>query len=828
MRNFMLICLVTIGLIACNGEKEILVIKNDLRAPAYPLVLIDSYTSAWSFTDNLYDEQVKYRTGKEHPLLGVIRVDGKPYRFMGLDYSPKKALAAISYESAWVGEYTFTTPPKGWEMPEFDDKSWRTGEAAFGTEEETHVHTIWTTKDIWIRRKIKLAPEQLVDKKLFLIYSHDDIFELYVNGIELVNTGYKWDKDVEVELPEEILNTIKDGDITVAAHCHNFMGGALVDFGIYAEDNTKASLEQTAIQKSADVQATQTRYVFECGDVELHLSFIAPFLMNDLALISRPVNYISYDVVSLDGNPHDVQIYFEAAPNWTVDKAYQPTISEGYEKEKLLFLKTGNAEQNVLGEQDGSICTNWGYLYLSCAKSNASYAVGSPVDMRSDFVANGILNGDVSSKSKAYIAIADNLGNGEKLSGKTMIGYDDIYSLNYFGENLRPYWNRNGDKNIEIEFAEANKQFDKLKKECSRFDYELMSKATEVGGKEYADLCALGYRQVIASHKLMQTPDGELLFPSKENSSGGFVSTVDVTYPSAPMFLYYNPELLKGIMNPVFYYSESGKWTKPYPAHDVGKYPWADGQRYFEDMPVEEAGNMLTLTAVIAKVEGNAGYAGKHWDVLTTWAGYLEEKGLDPENQLCTDDFAGHLASNTNLSVKAIMGVASYGYLAGQLGYNDIAEKYMNKAKEMADEWVKMADDGDHYRLSFTQSDTWSQKYNMVWDKLMGWNLFPQEVLDKEIAYYLTKQNEYGLPLDSRKMYTKSDWIMWTATLAKDKATFEKFIIPIHKYMNETVDRVPMTDWYNTDNKKNAGGFLARPVVGGYYIKMLEEKMMKK
>lgn len=170
-------------------------------------------------------------------------------------------------------------------------------------------------------------------------------------------------------------------------------------------------------------------------------------------------------------------------------------------------------------------------------------------------------------------------------------------------------------------------------------------------------------------------------------------------------------------------------------------------------------------------------------------------------------------AHNVNLSTKAIMGIASYGKLAGKLGKKDIAEKYTSKANEMAAKWIEMAIDREHYRLTFDKPGTWSQKYNLVWDKLLGLNTFPLEVAQKEIAYYLTKQNKYGLPLDNRRTYTKSDWIIWTATLADDKETFEKFIIPLHAFTTETPDRVPMADWYETTDAKQVG-FQARSVVG--------------
>ena len=302
------------------------------------------------------------------------------------------------------------------------------------------------------------------------------------------------------------------------------------------------------------------------------------------------------------------------------------------------------------------------------------------------------------------------------------------------------------------------------------------------------------------------------------------MNTVDLTYPEAPLFLCYNPELQKAMMTSIFDYSLSGRWTKPFAAHDLGTYPIANGQVYGGDMPLEEAGNMLTLAAQLCKLDGNTNYVDKYWEIITQWANYLSENGQDPENQLCTDDFAGHWAHNANLSIKAIMGVAGYAEMARMKGLNSIADKYMARAKEMAQKWEADAREGDHYRLAFDRKNTWSQKYNMVWDKLWKTNVFPTGTMERDVQYYLKKQNKYGLPLDIRKDYTKNDWIMWTAAMAKDKATFLKFVEPVYKFMNETESRVPTSDWYDTKTGLMVG-FKARSVIGGFWMKVFDDKL---
>ena len=98
--------------------------------------------------------------------------------------------------------------------------------------------------------------------------------------------------------------------------------------------------------------------------------------------------------------------------------------------------------------------------------------------------------------------------------------------------------------------------------------------------------------------------------------------------------------------------------------------------------------------------------------------------------------------------------------------------------------------------------------------------------MQRDVKYYLTKQNQYGLPLDCRKDYTKSDWIMWTAGMADSKEDFLQFVEPLYAYMNETPSRVPTSDWYDTKTSSMIG-FKARSVIAGHWMRVLVDKLAK-
>jgi hypothetical protein len=410
-----------------------------------------------------------------------------------------------------------------------------------------------------------------------------------------------------------------------------------------------------------------------------------------------------------------------------------------------------------------------------------------------------------------------------------MLAYDDLYSIQYMKRNLRPYWRRNGWEAADLLKA-SRRDYATLRQQCEAFDAELMADLTRAGGAQYAQLAALAYRQCLAAGKFVADDNGQPLQFCKENHSNGCIGTSDVFYPMAPQFLLFGPSLAKSFLVPFMDYAASKRWTFPFAPHDLGTYPHANGQVYGggerseeNQMPVEESGNLLILMAAVAQMEGNADFAGRYWPQLEQWAEYLKAKGFDPENQLCTDDFAGHLAHNVNLSAKAICGLGSFAKLCELRGDRDRAREYAGLARAFAMKWVEEADDGDHYRLAFDRPGTWSQKYNLMWDRILGLNLFPAEVARKEMDFYKKVQNRYGLPLDNRKDYTKLDWILWTATLTGDRADFEALVDPVFRFLNETRDRSPMTDWYETKSARKVG-FTARPVVGGVFARMLYEQ----
>lgn len=570
-------------------------------------------------------------------------------------------------------------------------------------------------------------------------------------------------------------------------------------------------------QTEFNMTAAVTSYKFECEKIRLEISFFSTPFTDDLYRLSRPVSYMTAKYTAKDGNEHAVSLKIAVSEELCIDLKGAEAVTT----EALTLpcgspaIKMGSVAQRVLWRSGDDLRIDWGYVYLASSSKKA-------------------LTDTFNQDEMTYISISLPMTDGE--ADTVAFAYDDIHSFNYFSHDCDAYW-KSVTPTIEAAISEALSEVEENRKKCDEISSELYSKAVDCGGEKYADLVSLAYRQFLAAHKLAIDDNGELIYVSKECFSGGHSCTVDVTYPASPFMLLYNTELLKATLRPIFRFAASDKWKYDFAPHDAGSYPILGTQRYGlreggillleMQMPVEECGNILILMRNIILFEGNTDFVTPHMETLSKWVKYLVKYGNDPENQLCSDDFAGHMPHNCNLALKAIMGIAAYALILKEYGDSSGHDEYMSLAREMAKSWVERAKNADgSFRLAFDQPETRGMKYNMIWDKLWRTELFPREVYDSEIAVCKQHMNPYGLPFDSLHTYTKSDWLVWTALLSSTKEDFEEMIAPLWLSYHLSLSRVPMNDFYDTVTSL-AMGCRHRSVVGGIFIKMLEEEFKK-
>ncbi|MFT3686190.1 MAG: DUF4965 domain-containing protein [Phycisphaerales bacterium] len=609
-----------------------------------------------------------------------------------------------------------------------------------------------------------------------------------------------------------------------------------------------------ASQESVQVGLTSTHYTFKAGGVTLAVDFASHVWLGGNNPGSFPtVADVNFLAKSDDGKEHQVHVYIDVTGEWCTSDSNDAVTWSRHKISGADVLSMSKVDQPVLEHAGDQRKIDWGRLYLV---GGSQTVVAGHNAARATFAKSGQLpeSDDLRSPRPAsddwpVLAAAVDLGKLAANGTEThiLIGYDEGESIELFGRHLKPLWAAKAETGLAESFRIAGAgtagkatEFQPGRKELTAGG-DFVLNTTMRFGDRYAGLLTLAYRQVVAGHGIAADWDGTPLMFAKENSSNGCISTVDVIYPACPFFLYHCPELLRAQLRPLMQYSASPRWKFPFAPHDLGQYPKANGQVYGggertedDQMPVEETGNMLIMLAALAKVEPKEGVAfcEPYWPMLEKWAGYLKQHGLDPANQLCTDDFAGHLARNSNLSAKTVVALAAYAQLLGAAGKQAESQQWRTTAEDFAKRWTELnkadAPNNPATPLVFGEKgkDTWSQKYNLIWDRALGLKLFPQDFYEHEMAFYRTKMNKYGLPLDSRRAYTKLDWTSWTACLTGKRDDFDAIMAPTLDWANASPppSRVALSDWYDTNNGRYEG-FTARTVVGGLWMPLLIDKL---
>ncbi|MBM4113087.1 MAG: DUF4965 domain-containing protein, partial [Phycisphaerae bacterium] len=606
-----------------------------------------------------------------------------------------------------------------------------------------------------------------------------------------------------------------------------------------------------ATQIDRSVSPASTRYRFEADGVRLTVTFASPLEPGRaLADLSRSVSIVRMDAESIDGAEHRVELYLDLSGEWCTHSPHELVDWSRLQSTDLAIVSMASASQPVLKNAGDHRRIDWGRVFLAGDRSSrawhdgaAAVAIAASERSRAWFVRHGVVpEQDDSRMPRAandewpVLALSVALAPVRPQAPQhaiALVGYDEGRAIEYLERPLRPLWNAGGRtdflENLSLAQRDAEHREKTLLSETAFVD-----RATRVGGPEYATLVALAYRQVLAGHAIVADWDGTPLMFSKENTSNGCIGTVDVIYPAAPFYLFHDPEMLKASLRPLLEYASSPRWTFPFAPHDLGTYPKANGQVYGggerseeNQMPVEECGNMLIMLAALAKVEGNADFSKPHLPLLERWARYLEQHGIDPANQLCTDDFSGHLARNANLSAKSCIALAAYAQLLEAAGESEKSSHWRRVAEVSAAKWQVLAG-GEHATLlAFGDSrNSWSQKYNLIWDRVLGLGLLPESLAQREVSWYRTKLGRYGLPLDHRAGFTKLDWSVWSACLTGKREDFDAIMAPTWAWLNASPppSRVPLSDWYETGDGKTRG-MHTRTVVGGAWMPLLMDKL---
>ena len=601
----------------------------------------------------------------------------------------------------------------------------------------------------------------------------------------------------------------------------------------------------SAKQTDLSVDAFSTCYTFDLDGIALSLRFVSPLPPTDLSLLSMPTCYMEYSVSGAESVEVTLLVGKEICYNKS--DAVDPLVYAG-----ITDLSCGQAafvglsRQLLLSNADDLIGADWGYWYVTAQKALLMDGVG--------------LGAYISGKN-AFFSDPDSItwigASCKAMQGTIVLGFDNGLAVQYFDEFLKGYYLEDHTILEAIEYTIEKK--DEIAAVLSDFEKDLKRRAAPYG-EDYYRILVASLRQSVAGHSLVKNKKGEILFFSKECNSNGCIGTVDVSYPSIPLYLLYNPELVKGMMRPILKFASYPVWKYDFAPHDVGTFPLANGQVYglaqetsdyhgnshkiwkagvtqtrppyylysknydaylFDlQMPVEECANMLIMCYAACKADGNYTIFSENRKHFDAWVQYLVKYGRRPDTQLCTDDFAGHLKDNVNLSVKAAVGIASYAALLDSIGAEG-SEQYRKTAKEYAADIMEFGKKYSHIPITFDSDDsTFSLKYNMAFDKILGFDLFSGECREREVDCYIEKANRYGTPLDSRADYTKSDWLVWSASLTDSIEKKKKLIAPLATFLRETTTRVPFSDWYFTSTG-NYRHFRARTVQGGCFILLL-------
>ncbi|KAF5868871.1 putative glutaminase protein [Botrytis fragariae] len=618
----------------------------------------------------------------------------------------------------------------------------------------------------------------------------------------------------------------------------------------YAADNK--TLLKSAEQTSFEYTSTKSIFTFDVGGkINLTATFLSPLNPKDLKQQSLTMAYLHVDVVSTDGKTHDVSVYADISAEWVSgDRSSKAQWDYGVTDDKVAYHRVYRQEQLAFTEINEQ--AEWGYWYWATQdNSNITYQSGADKAVRAAFQNEGKLP---NTKDWNYRAINDEFptfGFAKNFGNLYTTAQDVVFVLGLAQKDAIQFDGSGGNTTLPSlwtsYFASDTdalsffyNEWDTSRSFSNTFDDMISRDSIAFGGQDYLTITSLSARQAFGTTQLVGSSLNPYLF-IKEISSDGNVQTVDVLFPMHPILLYTNPLLLKLALKPLFENQETGRYPNTYSMHDLGSaYPNATGHSAGndEEMPLEECGNMLIMSLSYFRATNDTEFLNDHYSILDQWTQYLIASALIPANQLSTDDFAGKLVNQTNLALKGIIGIKAMAEIASLTSHSDVSSNYSSIAQNYVENWMHLAVVNytgssssspmlAHTSLNYANASSYSLLYNLFPDKLLSLNIIPQSIYDMQSTFYPSVTNTYGVPLDSRHEWTKSDWNIWCASIASDQ-TKKEMIGNVAKFVGMSESGVALTDFYDTKTADLAdfgAHFIARPVVGGHFAGVALNKL---
>ncbi|KAL2198179.1 hypothetical protein P885DRAFT_34650 [Corynascus similis CBS 632.67] len=609
------------------------------------------------------------------------------------------------------------------------------------------------------------------------------------------------------------------GLVAVDGETYNWMGGApgpaLVD---------QVSLEYTS---------TKSIFTFDvAGKVTLTVTFLSPVFPDDMARQSQQFSYISAKVRCADREPHNVQVYMDVSGEWASGDNSQVVEWDNGASDDIVYHKFFRRTQEEFREANE--IASWGTWYLATrADEGLTWQIGADEAVRGQFAGNRRLSNTKESNFRPVseqwpvFALSHDLGDVEEDEVERVftLGLVQEQVINFAGESgqlaaVPGLWSSYYPDEISALVAFYN-DYEHASETSSALDQQIQSDSEDAAGEDYAIVTTLAVRQTFGALQYAGTASKPYIF-LKEISSNSDIQTVDVIFPAYPIFMYLNASLGRYLLDPLFENQESGAYPNKHAIHDLGTFPVARGYPNGDDepMPLEECGNMIIMVLAYAQRTGDNAYLSDHYPILSQWAEFLVDESLIPADQLSTDDFAGTLANQTNLAIKGIIGLKAMSRIArltdNEDKYGEIADRYLEGWKELG---INSQANPPHTTLSYGDNDSHGLLYNIYADKLLGLDFVDQSVFDMQSKFYPTVASEYGVALDTRHTWTKSDWEMFAAAVAGPQ-TRAMLISLLARWVGVTSSNRAMTDLYDVETGGYPEGgptFVARPVVGGMF-----------